>query len=179
MPAPRRAAARRKPDAEAAQQIRELEAEIERLQVEIDRRDIAGTAPVAGPSLRAAGTPGPIADEEPAGGKKPVVGPVEEVEPFEDYDEDSDLLSSSPTLHHRRQELDRERADRELELGDEAYWWVCPKCGEQLSEHEFDSIKVERCETCGAACFDRAEIDLLLAAGQDALTAYRARGLLQ
>jgi len=97
----------------------------------------------------------------------------------EDFNDEENFLTPTAGLAERRRELDRERADRELELGDEAWWMVCPRCGERLSEHEFDSIKVERCETCGAACFDRGEIDLLLSAEEDVLIAYRAKGLLQ
>lgn len=176
----RPAATRRKPDAESARHIRELEAEIDHLHAEIDRRDLAGAAPLEGPALLAVGPPGPIADEEPAGGKTPVVGPVGDVEPFEDCDEDADFLSSSQTMQHRRQELDRERADRELELADEPFWWVCPKCGEHLSEHEFDSIKAERCDSCGTLSIDRGEIDLLLLCSEEDRTlAHRVRGLLQ
>ena len=110
----------------------------------------------------------------------------EEPPPIEDddlaydlSDDDDDFLAPSPGGAERRRELDRERADRELELGDEEYWWVCPKCGEHLSEHEFDNIKVERCESCGVVCIDKAEVELLLQTEDGRMVTYRVRGLFQ
>lgn len=99
---------------------------------------------------------------------------------YETYDEEADFLDSDAAILERRRQLDRERGERELELGEESFWMVCPRCGEHLTEHEFDSIKVERCEACSALCVARGEIDLLLLmSGDDRSLAYRARGLLQ
>ncbi len=98
---------------------------------------------------------------------------------YEEYDDNDGFLSPMPGLAERRRELDRERADRELELGEEEFWWVCPKCGEHLVEHEFDNIKVERCESCGIVSIDKGEIALLLLAGDDDhIISYRIKGLL-
>jgi hypothetical protein len=83
-------------------------------------------------------------------------------------------------MRQRRQELDRERADREFELGEETYWLACPKCGEHLVEHEFDNVKVERCEGCAGLWADKGELDLLLFISEDdRALAYRTRGLMQ
>jgi hypothetical protein len=99
---------------------------------------------------------------------------------YEEYDEEKDFLAPGGSLTQRRQELDRERADRELELGDEAFWLVCPKCGEHLSEHDFDNIKIDRCESCGGVWIDKGECDLLLVFSEtDHALAYRTRGLMQ
>jgi hypothetical protein len=109
----------------------------------------------------------PLEDEEAGGG-------------YEEYDEEKDFLAPGGSLTQRRQELDRERADRELELGDEAFWLVCPKCGEHLSEHDFDNIKIDRCESCGGVWIDKGECDLLLVFSEtDHALAYRTRGLMQ
>jgi hypothetical protein len=116
----------------------------------------------------------------PDGGKRPVARSHEGELPFEEFDDESDLPPVRQNLRHRRGELDRERAERETELGDESYWWVCPKCGDHLSEHEFDNIKAERCESCGAVSLDRGEIELLLEfSEEDRILAFRARGLMQ
>ena len=98
---------------------------------------------------------------------------------YEDYDEEDSFLDPSASMAERRRELDRERADRELELGDAEYWLVCPKCGEHLTEHEFDNIKVERCESCGLVSVDKGEIELLMASEDKRLIAYRVKGLMQ
>jgi hypothetical protein len=177
------APAKRKPAAaplSPAARIRELQAEVRRLRTELalaareDETLVEETVVLA---------PGPVPPIEldPAIGRKTPTRPLEEEEePFEDYDEEADFLAPTEGMPQRRRELDRERADRELELGDEAYWWVCPKCGEHLSEHEFDNIKVERCESCGGVTIDRAEIDqLLLFSEVDHALAVRIRGLLQ
>jgi hypothetical protein len=98
---------------------------------------------------------------------------------YEDYDDEESFLSSMSGTAQRRRELDRERADRELELGDESFWLVCPKCGEFLAEHEFDNIKVERCESCGVVTIDKGEIELLMSSEEDRAVAYRIKGLLR
>jgi hypothetical protein len=164
----------------SAQRIRELEAEIERLRDALAQHEREGVPPIEPPTLEVvAAAVAPEADES-AVRKTPIARPVEEDEPFEDFDEEPSFLDGGQGMQLRRQELDRERADRELELGDEPFWWICPKCGEHLSEHEFDNLKVERCENCGALCADRGEVDLLLLfSEEDRTLAHRVRGLLQ
>jgi hypothetical protein len=99
---------------------------------------------------------------------------------YDEYEEEADFLGPDGAILERRRQLDRERNERELELSEERFWMVCPRCGEPLSEHEFDSVKIERCEACGALCLDRGEIDLLLLmSADDRSLAYRTRGLLQ
>ncbi len=98
---------------------------------------------------------------------------------YDDYDDDSDYIDSSDDSSERRRELDRERSDRELELEDEIFWLVCPKCGEHLIEHDFDNIKVERCESCGVVCLDKGEIELFLSTDDAQSVAFRAKGLFQ
>ncbi|MBD3235602.1 MAG: hypothetical protein GF330_02730 [Candidatus Eisenbacteria bacterium] len=104
----------------------------------------------------------------------------EEEDGYQAYDEEADFLGPDRAILERRRQLDRERNEREIELGEESFWMICPRCGEHLTEHEFDSIKVERCEACGALCIDRGESDLLmLMSADDRSLAYRTRGLLQ
>jgi hypothetical protein len=170
----------RQPADGSAQRIRELEAEIERLRDALAHHEREGVAPAETPTLEAVDVAVAPETDETAVRKTPIARPVEGDEPFEEYDEEPDFLDSAQGMQLRRQELDRERADRELELGDEPFWWICPKCGEHLSEHEFDNLKIERCENCGALCIDRGEIDLLLLfSEEDRSLAHRVRGLLQ
>jgi len=98
---------------------------------------------------------------------------------YDDYSDDMDYMDQDKGTSERRRELDRERADRELELEDEDFWLICPKCGEHLGEHDFDNIKVERCESCGVVCIDKGEIELLFSSEEPHTIAYRAKGLLQ
>lgn len=70
-------------------------------------------------------------------------------------------------IRARRIELDRERNDRELEQSDQPYWMICPKCGDLMEEQESESIKLERCDTCGGLYLDRGEVDLLLSLTSD------------
>jgi Transcription factor zinc-finger len=128
-------------------------------------------------------------DDEASGDKteKPVLEAESFEEPenfqsetsYDDYDDDADFMPPTDGSAERRRELDRERADRELELEDEEFWLVCPKCGEHMVEHDFDNIKVERCESCGVASLDKGEIELLLASEDPRTVHYRAKGLLQ
>ena len=71
----------------------------------------------------------------------------------------------------RRQELDRERLDRESEAGDEPYWMVCPKCGDTLEEVDAEDLKLDRCEACAGIYLDHGEVEMLLmlARGPDGL----------
>jgi hypothetical protein len=71
----------------------------------------------------------------------------------------------------RRQELDRERLDRESEAGDEPYWMICPKCGDALEEVDAEDLKLDRCEACAGIYLDHGEVEMLLmlARGPDGL----------
>ena len=65
-------------------------------------------------------------------------------------------------IRARRNELDRERNDRELEQSEQSFWMSCPKCGDLMEEQESENVKLERCENCGGLYLDRGEVDLLL-----------------
>ena len=65
-------------------------------------------------------------------------------------------------IRARRNELDRERNDRELEQTDQPFWMICPKCGDLMEEQESENIKLERCDNCGGLYLDRGEVDLLI-----------------
>ena len=161
--------------------------ELEARQTEIPEAKAQSSVSLGKPSLPA--------DDDAEPGAPPMVGAeddvfedeetVEDDRPFdnglayEDYDEEESFLDPSAGMAERRRELDRERAGRELELGDAEYWLVCPKCGEHLTEHEFDNIKVERCESCGLVSVDKGEIELLMASEDKRLIAYRVKGLMQ
>lgn len=197
-PAPARAVHARRPLAASRggerETVRELENRLQILTAELEEsrrarvaaETAAATATAAAAATaaatraeRAAIPPAPEALDEPSESEFVAVAEEPEID-YEDYDDEKDFLSPGSSLHQRRQDLDRERADRELELGDETYWLVCPKCGEHLVEHEFDNVKVERCEGCSGLWADKGELDLLLFASEDdRALAYRTRGLMQ
>jgi len=98
----------------------------------------------------------------------------EEEEPAADADDLDDVDAIYVRLDDprvRRQELDRERLDRESEAGDEPYWMICPKCGDTLEEVDAEDLKLERCEACAGIYLDHGEVEMLLtlARGPDGL----------
>ncbi|MBI2213192.1 MAG: zf-TFIIB domain-containing protein [Acidobacteria bacterium] len=44
----------------------------------------------------------------------------------------------------------------------ELHWMNCPKCGMELKEVEYQTIKVDYCASCGGSWFDAGEIEQLL-----------------
>ncbi len=97
----------------------------------------------------------------------------------EDLDDVESIYDRMDDPRVRRQELDRERLNRESEAGDEPYWRVCPKCGDSIDEVESEDVKIDRCETCGGIFLDHGEVEMLLsiARGQHGLR--RVRNALQ
>jgi hypothetical protein len=100
-------------------------------------------------------------------------------EESEDFDEVESIYTRMDDPRVRRQELDRERMDRESESGDEPYWFVCPKCGGTLEEVDTGDVKVDRCENCTGLYVDQGEVEMLLSItrGPDGLQ--RIRSILQ
>ncbi|MBD3161107.1 MAG: hypothetical protein GF346_02935 [Candidatus Eisenbacteria bacterium] len=97
----------------------------------------------------------------------------------EDLDDVEAIYDRLDDPRVRRQELDRERLDRESEAGDEPYWMVCPKCGGDLEEVETEEVKVDRCENCAGLFLDPGEVEMLLNLGRGAEGLGRIRNVLQ
>ena len=51
---------------------------------------------------------------------------------------------------------DAERADAKA-----LHWMHCPKCGAELTEVEFRSVKVDKCFSCGGVYLDDGELEQL------------------
>lgn len=111
--------------------------------------------------MRPASTP---AGPATPGGFDPVADLDEELPagPDEDLDETAGFFDRMDEIRARRNELDRERNDRELEQSDQPFWMICPKCGDLMEESEGENVKLERCENCGGLYLDRGEVDLIL-----------------
>ncbi len=80
----------------------------------------------------------------------------------DDLEETAGFFDRMDEIRARRNELDRERNDRELEQSDQPFWMICPKCGDLMEESEGENVKLERCENCGGLYLDRGEVDLIL-----------------
>lgn len=132
-------------------------AEAERLREHLREhvRDLEATqlrpAPAQpGPASPSGFDPAADLDEEIPGG------------PDDDLDETAGFFDRMDEIRARRNELDRERNDRELEESDQPFWMICPKCGDLMEESEGENVKLERCENCGGLYLDRGEVDLIL-----------------
>ena len=67
------------------------------------------------------------------------------------------LLSDAELIRAQRAKLDAERAAAERR----SHYMKCPKCGADLAEREFSSIKVDVCPACHGMWLDAGEIDLI------------------
>ena len=65
----------------------------------------------------------------------------------------------------RRKKIEAERikrvADEEKKRLKDLHYMRCPKCGMQLSEIDYKTIKVDKCFSCDGVWLDAGEIDLL------------------
>lgn len=86
----------------------------------------------------------------------------EEEHDTDDLDDVEGIYDRMDDPRVRRQELDRERMDRESEVADEPYWRICPKCGDTLDEVDAEDLKIDRCESCGGIYLDHGEVEMLL-----------------
>ena len=57
----------------------------------------------------------------------------------------------------RHSQLRSEERDRLRAL----HWMRCPKCGAELSEVQFRSVRVDKCFTCGGVYLDDGELEQL------------------
>lgn len=109
---------------------------------------------------------GPSRQEEPAGPGEydPTVDLEDELPGMaeEDLEGAAGFFDRMDEIRARRNELDRERNDRELEQSEQSFWMICPKCGDLMEEQESENVKIERCENCGGLYMDRGEVDLVL-----------------
>jgi hypothetical protein len=103
----------------------------------------------------------------------------EEEEESEDLDDVESIYSRMDDPRVRRQELDRERMDRESEVGDEPFWQTCPKCGGTLEEIDAGEVKIDRCENCAGLYLDQGEVEILLSITRGSDGMQRIRTILQ
>lgn len=133
--------------------------------------------------------------EGPGGrASEPAAPPAEVPLPFDDGEEEEEeeesasgeaeddvesIYTRMTDPRVRRQELDRERLDRESESGDQTFWMICPKCGDHLEEVDAENVKIERCEGCGGIYIDAGEVEMLLRLGRGPEGLHRIRDVLE
>jgi uncharacterized protein len=71
-------------------------------------------------------------------------------------------------INKRRAELDAERAKASRSTADHPHWMRCPKCGSGMDEVSMESVKVDRCTSCGGIYFDKGELELVTRSQQPA-----------
>ncbi|MFO7561160.1 MAG: zf-TFIIB domain-containing protein [Enhygromyxa sp.] len=59
------------------------------------------------------------------------------------------------------QQKQAELADSERQRLKELHWMRCAKCGAELQEVEFRSVKVDKCFSCGGVYLDDGELEQL------------------
>lgn len=67
-------------------------------------------------------------------------------------------------LQKRREAVQQkhaELAEGERERLKELHWMRCAKCGAELQEVEFRSVKVDKCFSCGGVYLDDGELEQL------------------
>ncbi|MDP8224941.1 MAG: zf-TFIIB domain-containing protein [Candidatus Lernaella stagnicola] len=57
--------------------------------------------------------------------------------------------------HARMQQVERENLKKK-------HWMRCPKCGMEMVELEFETVKIDKCTECGGIYLDDGELSQLL-----------------
>ncbi len=68
----------------------------------------------------------------------------------------------------QRAKLDADRARTERS----AHYMKCPKCGANLTEVDFQHMKIDRCVECNGVWLDRGEIEMLEHVDQSRVRAF-------
>ena len=79
-------------------------------------------------------------------------------------DRDASNEVSRDDLVRKREDTQRRHGDlpdMERERLRELHWMRCPKCGAELQEIVFRSVKVDKCFACGGVYLDDGELEQL------------------
>ena len=60
-------------------------------------------------------------------------------------------------IKERRARLDEER--KQLERS--SHYNKCPRCGNDLSEHDHKGVKIDQCDSCGGMWLDKGELEIV------------------
>lgn len=61
-------------------------------------------------------------------------------------------------IRERRAQLDREAA----KAANAAKSLTCPRCGSNLTEREFQNVKLDACDKCRGVWFDAGELEMVM-----------------
>lgn len=75
----------------------------------------------------------------------------------EEYILRRELERRRESVQQRQSELAQTERDRLKEL----HWMRCAKCGAELQEVEYRSVKVDKCFSCGGVYLDDGELEQL------------------
>jgi hypothetical protein len=77
-------------------------------------------------------------------------------------EEDFFLKKELELLRKRQEEAEKKLKAEEKKRLKQLHHMRCPKCGMELTEIEFRSIRVDRCFSCGGTWFDAGEVEQAL-----------------
>ncbi|MBI4209037.1 MAG: zf-TFIIB domain-containing protein [Deltaproteobacteria bacterium] len=66
-----------------------------------------------------------------------------------------------------RARLDHQRTQQAKEQGKNLHWMKCPKCGGDLKEVLFRTVKVDTCQSCQGVWLDEGELEMLAGSGRN------------
>jgi len=83
----------------------------------------------------------------------------------DEYFARKDLERMRALAEERRQKEQAEERERRKQL----HYMRCPKCGDELNEISFKSIKIDKCPSCEGIWLDGGELEQILQAEDDRL----------
>src|SRR5512139_1838181 len=75
-------------------------------------------------------------------------------------------------LRKLQEEREKQIAENEMRRLKELHFMRCPKCGMELSEIDYQGIKVDKCFHCGGVWLDAGELEGLMAMKKPALDGF-------
>jgi hypothetical protein len=71
-------------------------------------------------------------------------------------------LQELKKIKRLREQAARDTAELKKKELKELHWMRCPKCGMEMAEIDYRSVKVDTCFACGGMFLDHGEVDKLL-----------------
>ena len=90
------------------------------------------------------------------------------------HENERKLIEAAKARHEAKL---KEAKDSEREKLRQLHWMKCPKCGGDMEEIEYVSIKIDKCKECEGVFFDAGELDeLMLKKQEDRKSFFRQLG---
>lgn len=65
-------------------------------------------------------------------------------------------------LRKHREKVAQGTGEKERERLKELHWMHCPKCGMEMEEIDYLTVKVDACFACGGMFFDKGEVEKII-----------------